>query len=47
MRNVGVNEIEEIERLFRRLKGFCRIFSHFAKRDVMFTCFIVEALKLC
>ena len=40
----------EIERLFRRLKGFRRIFSRFEKLDVMFTAFIhfaliVEALR--
>jgi len=40
----------EIERLFRRLKGFRRIFSRFDKLDVMFTGFIlftliVEALR--
>ena len=38
------------ERLFRRLKGFRRIFSRFEKLDVMFTAFIhfaliVEALR--
>jgi transposase len=42
----------EIERLFRRLKGFRRIFSRFEKLDVMFTAFIhfaliIEALRLC
>lgn len=42
----------EIERLFRRLKGFRRIFSRFEKLDVMFTGFIhfaliVDALKQC
>ena len=42
----------EIERLFRRLKGFRRIFSRFEKLDVMFMAFIhfalvVEALRLC
>ena len=36
------NEIEE--RLFRRLKGFRRIFSRFEKLDVMFTGFIYFAL---
>jgi transposase len=41
----------EIERLFRRLKGFRRIFSRFDKLDVMFTAFIhfaliAEALRL-
>ena len=40
----------EVERLFRRLKGFRRIFSRFEKLDVMLTGFIhfvliVEALR--
>ncbi len=30
----------EIERLFRRLKGFRRVFSRFEKLDLMFTAFI-------
>ena len=34
----------EIERLFRRLKGFRRIFSRFEKLDVMFVFFIHFAL---
>ena len=34
----------EIERLFRRLKGFRRVFSRFDKLDVMFTAFIHFAL---
>ena len=34
----------EIERLFRRLKGFRRIFSRFDKLDVMFAGFIYFAL---
>jgi len=34
----------EIERLFRRLKGFRRIFSRFEKLDVIFIGFIVFAL---
>ena len=34
----------EIERLFRRLKGFRRIFSRFEKLDVVFLGFIVFAL---
>ena len=34
----------EIERLFRRLKGFRRIFSRFDKLDVMFMGFIHFAL---
>jgi transposase len=42
---------KEIERLFRRLKGFRRIFSRFEKLDVVFLAFlhfalIVEALRL-
>jgi transposase len=40
----------EIERLFRRLKGFRRIFSRFDKLDIVFLAFlnfalIVEALR--
>ena len=40
----------EIERLFRRLKGFRRIFSRFEKLDILFLGFltfalIVEALR--
>ena len=40
----------EIERLFRRLKGFRRIFSRFEKLDVLFLAFIhfaliIEALR--
>jgi len=34
----------EIERLFRRLKGFRRVFSRFDKLDVMFSAFIHFAL---
>jgi transposase len=34
----------EVERLFRRLKGFRRIFSRFEKLDVMFLAFIHFAL---
>ena len=34
----------EIERLFRRLKGFRRVFSRFDKLDVMFRAFILFAL---
>ena len=42
----------EVERLFRRLKGFRRIFSRFEKLDVMFMAFIhfaltVDMLPLC
>ncbi len=41
----------EIERLFRRLKGFLRIFLRFEKLDVVFLAFlsfalIVEALRI-
>jgi transposase len=40
----------EVERLFRRLKGFRRIFSRFDKLDVMFMAFlhftlIMEAVR--
>lgn len=34
----------EVERLFRRLKGFRRIFSRFEKLDVMFLGFLTFAL---
>ena len=34
----------EVERLFRRLKGFRRIFSSFDKLDVLFLGFILVAL---
>ena len=34
----------EVERLFRRLKGFRRIFSRFEKLDVLFLGFILLAL---
>ena len=37
-------ERNEVERLFRRLKGFRRIFSRFEKLDVVFTAFIHFAL---
>lgn len=41
----------EVERLFRRLKGFRRVFSRFDKLDVAFVAFVnfaltVEALRL-
>ena len=36
----------EIERLFRRLKGFRRIFSRFEKLDIMFIAFISYALSI-
>ena len=40
----------EVERLFRRLKGFRRIFSRFEELDIIFLAFIyfafiVEALR--
>ena len=34
----------EVERGFRRLKGFRRVFSRFDKLDVMFTAFVLFAL---
>ncbi len=34
----------EVERLFRRLKGFRRVFSRFDKLDVMFMAFVHFAL---
>ena len=34
----------EVERLFRRLKGFRRLFSRFDKLDIMFKTFIYFAL---
>lgn len=34
----------EVERLFRRLKGFRRVFTRYDKLDVMFLAFIVFAL---
>jgi transposase len=42
----------QVERLFRRLKGFRRIFLRFDKLDLMFTAFIhlalvFESLRLC
>lgn len=42
----------EVERLFRRLKGYRRIFSCFEKLDIMFTAFIsfaliTDGLRLC
>jgi len=33
-----------VERLFRRLKGFRRIFSRFEKLDIMFRAFLNFAL---
>jgi len=33
-----------VERLFRRLKGFHRVFPHFDRPDVMFPGFVVFAL---
>jgi transposase len=42
----------EVERLFRRLKGFRQIFTRFEKLDVIFVAFIsfalaVDMLRLC
>ena len=42
----------EVERLFRRLKGFRRIFSRFDKLDALFIGFIsfsliADGLRLC
>ncbi len=42
----------EVERLFRRLKGFRRVFTRYEKLDVMFAAFIsfaftVDMLRLC
>lgn len=42
----------EVERMFRRLKGYRCIFSRFEKLDVMFTAFIsfaliADGLRLC
>ncbi len=42
----------EVERLFRRLKGYRRVFSRFEKLDVMFLGFlsfvlIVDRLRMC
>ena len=34
-----------VEKLFRRLKGFRRVFSRFDKLEVMFLAFLVEALR--
>jgi transposase len=34
----------EVERLFRKLKGFRRIFTRFEKLDVMFKAFLLLAL---
>jgi transposase len=36
----------QVERLFRRLKGFRRIFSRFDKLDVMFLAFLNFALSV-
>jgi transposase len=43
---------KEVERLFRRLKGYRRIFSRFEKLDIMFIAFIsfaliADELRLC
>ena len=36
----------EIERLFRRLKGYRRVFSRFDKLDVMYSAFVLFALVM-
>jgi len=41
---VAYRRRNEIERLFRRLKGYRRVFCRFDKLDVLFTGFIVLAL---
>ena len=41
-----VQEAQRVERLFRRLKGFRRIFSRFDKLDVLFLGFILVAVAL-
>jgi len=41
---VAYRRRNEIERLFRRLKGYRRVFSRFDKLDVLFVGFIVLAL---
>lgn len=42
----------EVERLFRRLKGFRRVFTRYGKLDVMFIgvitfALIIDGLRLC
>ena len=49
--NAMYRKRNEVERLFRRLKGFRRVFSRFDKLDAMFTGFIhfaliVDALRM-
>lgn len=49
---VAYRQRNQIERLFRRLKGYRRVFCRFDKLDVLFTGFIVlalivEALRIC
>lgn len=41
---IAYRQRSEIERLFRRLKGYRRVFCRFDKLDVIFTGFIVLAL---
>jgi len=41
-----MEEFQEVECLFRRLKGFRRVFSRFDKLDVMFLGFVVFALVI-
>jgi transposase len=41
---VAYRRRNEVERLFRRLKGFRRVFSRYDKLDVMFAAFVLFAL---
>ena len=41
---VAYRRRNEIERLFRRLKGFRRVFSRYDKLDLMFAGFVLFAL---
>jgi transposase len=41
---VAYRRRNEVERLFRRLKGFRRVFSRYDKLDVMFAAFVLLAL---
>ena len=36
--------LNEVERLFRRLKAWCRVFTRYDKTDIMFAAFITVAL---
>lgn len=41
---VAYRRRNEVERLFRRLKGFRRVFSRYDKLDVLFAAFVLFAL---